>query len=114
MVSIKNARAVCKPWPPPMPGKVALSVDGSFSGTDISAGSGMILRNGDGSVTFSGYRHLFHCNDGLEAELHAIMEGMSLFVEYSPLPMVVRSDSTTALSVLSLMNWTRQLMGISS
>ena len=61
----------------------------------------MILHNGVMSIIFSEHRQLFHCNDGFEAELHAIMEGMALFAEYSPLPMVVRSNSTTALSVLS-------------
>ena len=61
----------------------------------------MILRNWDGSVIFSAHRHLFHCNDALEAELHAIMEGMALFVEHTTLPVVVQSDSTMALFVLT-------------
>ncbi|XBI60950.1 hypothetical protein VPH35_041814 [Triticum aestivum] len=61
----------------------------------------MILRNWDGSVIFSAHRHLFHCNDALEAELHAIMEGMALSVEHTTLPVVVQSDSTTALSILT-------------
>ena len=59
---------------------VALSVDGSFA-SDGSAGEGMILRDTDGHMIFAAYRYLFVCNDALEAELHAIREGLALPLE---------------------------------
>ncbi|KAE8811727.1 hypothetical protein D1007_11527 [Hordeum vulgare] len=70
------------PWPPPQSGAVALSVDGSYSATDGSAGSGMILRNTTCEVIFAAYRKLFHCNDALEAELHVVLEGIKLTIEH--------------------------------
>ena len=92
--------ASARPWPAPATGWVALSVDGSFS-SDGTAGSGMVLRNPDGSLIFAAYRHLFFCNEALEAELHAIREGLALALERSDLPMVIQSDSSMMLSSLS-------------
>lgn len=89
------------PWPPPRIGAVALSVDGSFNVTDGSAGSGMILRNASGGVIFAAYHKLFHCNDALEAELHAILEGIKLTVEHSNSTIMVQSDCASALKAIS-------------
>ena len=61
----------------------------------------MVLGNPDGSLIFAAYRHLFFCNNALEVELHAIREGLALALERSDLPMVIQSDSSTALSSLS-------------
>ena len=61
----------------------------------------MVLRDDKGKVVFAAYRVLFHCNDALEAELHAIMEGMKLAKEHTSLPVMVQSDSSTALLSLS-------------
>ena len=72
-----------KPWPPPQANEVALSVDGYLDPTDGSAGSGMILRDMTGAVIFASYRKLFHCNEALEVELQAMMEGLKLAVEHS-------------------------------
>ena len=77
------------PWPAPAPGTVALSVDGSFQKDDGTAAAGMVLRNSDGAVLFAAYRFIFHCNDSLEAELHALMQGMALAIQHSDLPVVV-------------------------
>ena len=96
-----RAEASVQPWPKPPPGKVALSVDGSYLHTDGSAAAGMVLRNHDGSVIFSAYRYIFNCNDALEAELHALMQGMALAIQHCELPAIVQSDSSVALSALS-------------
>ena len=61
----------------------------------------MVLKNPDGSLIFDAYRRLFFCNDSLEAELHAIREGLAPAFEPSDLPMVIQSDSSTTLSSLS-------------
>lgn len=88
-------------WPAPATGTVALTVDGSFQKADGSAAAGMVLRNSEGMILFAAYRFIFHCNDSLEAELHAIMQGMALAIQHSNLPVVVQLDSSEALSSLS-------------
>ncbi|KAE8776317.1 autophagy-related protein 7 [Hordeum vulgare] len=76
-------------WPHPAEHEVALSVDGSFQAMDGSADSGMILRDSKGAVIFASYRKLFHCNDALEAELHAIKEGLQLATEHSQATLIL-------------------------
>ena len=91
----------CLPWPAPPPGWVALSVDGSYCAEDGAAGSGMVLRDDKGGVIFAAYRRIYHCNEVLEAELHAIMEGVSLAIQQSNRPVQLQSDCLAALSALS-------------
>lgn len=62
----------CLPWPAPLAGWVALSVDGSFCAEDGAGWSGMILRDDKGGVIYAAYRRIFHCNEALETELHLI------------------------------------------
>ena len=47
------------------------------------------------------YHFIFYCNDPLEAELHAIMQGLALALQHSDLPVVVQTDSSEALSSLT-------------
>ncbi|SPT16230.1 unnamed protein product [Triticum aestivum] len=89
------------PWQPPPPGWLALSVDGSYSAEEGSAGAGMILRENLGSVIFSSCQLLFYCNNVLEAEIQAIKSGMSMAIEWSNLPVLVQSDSMVALSSMT-------------
>ena len=60
----------------------------------------MVLRDHQGQIIFAAYRVLFHYNDALEAELHALMQGMALAIQHSVLPVVVQSDSSEALASL--------------
>ena len=73
-------------WSAPGPGYVALTVDGSFQVPDNSAAAGMVLRDHQGQIIFAAYRVLFHYKDALEAELHALMQGMALAIQHSVLP----------------------------
>ena len=61
----------------------------------------MILRNSSGGIIFSACRSLFSCRDVVEAELGAIMEGLSLAIQRSDLPIVIESDSSLAVSMVS-------------
>ena len=61
----------------------------------------MVLRDSAGQIIFAAYRVIFHCNDALKAELHALMQGMALAIQHTLLPVVVQSNSAEALSVLS-------------
>lgn len=47
------------------------------------------------------YRHLFRCNQALESEIQSIMEGMTLAMQWTDLPMVVQSDYSVAFSALT-------------
>ena len=60
----------------------------------------MILRRHNGSVIFASYRFLFHCNDALEAHIHALMQGMLLAIEHTDLLVIAQLDSSSAPSVL--------------
>ena len=88
------------PWPKPSLGQIALSVDGAFSEADGSAAAGMVLRRSDGSVIFAAYRCIFNYNDALEAELHALMQGMALAIEHGEGPIIVQTDSSEAFMAL--------------
>ena len=90
-----------KRWPRPPAGVLALSVDGSYNGSDGSAGSGMILRDDKGGVIFAAYRKIFNCNEALEAELQAMAEGFKLAAEHSSANILLQSDCSLALKALS-------------
>ncbi|KAE8803399.1 hypothetical protein D1007_20754 [Hordeum vulgare] len=68
---------------------------------DGSAGSGMILRTTTGEVIFSSYCKLFHCNDVLEEELHAVLEGIKLTIEHSDSTIMLQSDCAAAVKAIS-------------
>ncbi|KQK12628.1 hypothetical protein BRADI_1g04970v3 [Brachypodium distachyon] len=51
------------------------NVDGSFVSETGDTGAGMILHDHQGQVLFTAVRHLPACNDALESELAACMEG---------------------------------------
>ena len=86
------------PWPPPPSGWTALPVDGSFSGED-------------GSVIFSAYQVIFHCNEALEAEIHALLQGMALAAQHTDRSVMVQADSLEVLSILVGDNWSRSAYG---
>lgn len=65
------------------------------------AGTRMVLWNSNRLVIFSGYRYLFHCKDALKAEVSAILEGVSISVHRSDLPMVIQSDNSVAIAALA-------------
>uniref|UniRef100_A0A453GDJ5 RNase H type-1 domain-containing protein n=1 Tax=Aegilops tauschii subsp. strangulata TaxID=200361 RepID=A0A453GDJ5_AEGTS len=67
----------------------------------------MVLRRENGSTIFAAYRYIFHCIDALEAEIHAIMQGMALAIQHSDCPVIVQSDSSNALAILSSDNLSR-------
>jgi hypothetical protein len=75
-----------QPWSGPPPIWVTHSVDGSFCAQDGSVGSGVILQDDKGIVIFAAYRWIFHCNEALKLEIHVTMEGVSLAIQWSKLP----------------------------
>lgn len=61
----------------------------------------MILRNGIREVVFATCQVIFFCNNSLEAEIQAILQGLNLAIQWSNMPILVQSDSMVALSSLS-------------
>jgi ribonuclease HI len=60
----------------------------------------MVLRDSNEGVIFSAYRSLLNCNEALEAEISAIMEGMSLALEWSNEAVTIQTDCAVALAAL--------------
>ena len=79
-------------------GRVKFNTDASVLGEE--AGCGMILRDHEGSIIFSSCRHIYGCNDVLEAELLALREGISLAIQWSMLPLDIESDCLQAVQMI--------------
>lgn len=63
-------------------------------------GTGMVLRDYDGSVIFSSCRCITSCDDVLEAELLALKEEISLALQWSSLPIDVETDCMEAVRMI--------------
>lgn len=86
-------------WCTPASGWVKLNSDGAFV-SEGEAGAGMILRDEVGTIIFSACRKLYSCRDALKAELCACMEGLSLALQMSDLPINIELDSSIAVSLI--------------
>jgi hypothetical protein len=86
-------------WTLPSQGFAKLNVDGAF--TARSAGAGMVLRDHAGEVIFTACRNLESCTDALEAELAAIEEGLKLALHWSTLKIIVETDCSDAVELIS-------------
>jgi ribonuclease HI len=54
-----------------------VNIDGSF-GANGDAGCGVVVTDHDGTIWLFACRQLSSCRDALEAELYAVLEGLSL------------------------------------
>jgi ribonuclease HI len=86
-------------WAPPQVGWCKLNNDGSFDNKG-DAGAGMVVRDHDGNIILSACRKLQSCRDPLGAELHAIMEGLSLAIHWCNLPILVETDCLESVKML--------------
>jgi hypothetical protein len=77
-VVISEAPVAVESWKKPPIGYVKLNVDGSFMVQDGAASAGVIVGASDGSIILSACKVLNHCCSALEAELRAVIEGVSL------------------------------------
>jgi hypothetical protein len=71
----------------------------------------MILRGSNSAVIVSACRVLYNCNDALESEVSALMEGLALAYEWSELPIIIQSDCVVALSALKESGRNRTVYG---
>lgn len=77
-----------------------LSVDGSYKAEVGGAGVGMLLRDETGRVIFSACRSLLLCEDALEAEFRACLEGLELSLQYSQLPIIIDTDCSQLIMAI--------------
>uniref|UniRef100_A0ACD5Z5K1 Uncharacterized protein n=1 Tax=Avena sativa TaxID=4498 RepID=A0ACD5Z5K1_AVESA len=61
----------------------------------------MIVRRSNGTILLSSCRSLRHCTSALESELCAIMEGVALALEWSQDQILIETDSTEIVRLLS-------------
>ncbi|KAI4998006.1 hypothetical protein ZWY2020_053348 [Hordeum vulgare] len=95
-------------FPPPTPnitwvlatvGWAKLNINGSWT-SDGRAGAGMVLRDNKGHIIYTSCREVFSCRNALEAELSTCMEGLSLAIPITELPIQVEMDSREALNMI--------------
>ena len=60
----------------------------------------MLLRDDTGNIVFSACRYLSHCEDALESELLACMEGLDLALSHSELPIIVDTDCSQLVAMI--------------
>ena len=95
----KTDRIHVPKWSPPSLGWCKLNTDGSFS-TNGGTGIGMVARDHSGEIIFSACRYLPICRDALEAELRAVMEGLSLAIHWSNSNLIVEVDCLEMVKLL--------------
>ena len=86
-------------WSKPKEGWTKLNIDGSWS--DGRADASMVLRDSNGKIIFSSCRELFSCRNALESELCACMEGLSIAIQRTELPIHVEMNSLVAVNMLN-------------
>ncbi|KAM0918318.1 hypothetical protein ACQ4PT_008892 [Festuca glaucescens] len=75
-----------KKWSKPPLGWVKLNVDGSWIEEGHKGGTGMILRDEEGSILAAACRHLRICASPLEAEAQACLDGLAQLLEWTDKP----------------------------
>jgi ribonuclease HI len=66
-----------------------------------AASAGVILRTSDGMIFLTACRVLYQCGSALEAELRALIEGISLAREWCQLPIFIETDSSDVLRTVT-------------
>ena len=59
------------------------------------------MRDEAGRIIFAACKALYSCNDALEAELSACLEGLSSSVQRTDMPIEVEMDSSVAVSMIT-------------
>jgi hypothetical protein len=86
------------PWCKPPSGWVKLCIDGSFCSG--STGNGTVLRDVDGLPIFIACRALVDCEEALEAELRACVEGLELTLQHNNLLIIIESDCSQLIAAV--------------
>jgi ribonuclease HI len=116
----QKARQELKRWSKPPPGWVKLNVDGSWVEEGHKGGTGLILRDEEGSILAAASRHLKTCASPLEAETQACIDGLSRLSEWTNKMVILETDcqelvamindvATNRIPVAALVNSTKRL-----
>jgi len=87
-------------WEPPPTGWTKINVDGSFVSQSGEVGIGIIARDSEHQVVFTAWHVLFRCQDALEAEARACLEGLWLSAQWSQGPVIVETDCARLIQAL--------------
>jgi ribonuclease HI len=81
---------------------------------DGISSAGMIIRRQDGSILLSSCRSLRHCGSALEAELCAFMEGVALATERCQEQILIETDSTEVVRLVTSSEQDQSLLNTGS
>jgi hypothetical protein len=87
-------------WTMPGRGKVKLNVDRSFCASDDTGGTGMILRDENGSIVVSACSFMSSCSNPLHAKLESCREGIAMALEWCTLPCLIEMDCAEAVRMI--------------
>ena len=87
-------------WEKPSPGWVKLNTDGSSLVNSEIAGSGGLIRNSDGGWIM-GFVRKIGTTSSVAAEIWALRDGLSLYVQLRPLAVEIELDAKSVVSVFS-------------
>ena len=87
-------------WTPPPEGWYKLNTDGSF-GLNGDAGAGIIVRDHKGYIILSSCRQLISCRDALDAEIKALLQGISLALSWCNQPLMIEVDCLEMVKILN-------------
>jgi ribonuclease HI len=79
-------------WVRPPNGWVKCNVDASFIDEDRNGAWGAVLRDSNGTILFSAWNTLSHCQSASEGEAIAYLEGLKLAIAYSDSNIIIETD----------------------
>lgn len=88
-------------WVPPVEGIWKMNSDAAFLPSSGESTAGVVVRNHLGMVALCSGQRLQLCSSPEEAELNAILHGLSVLTKYYQGPVCVESDCATAVSLLN-------------
>ena len=87
-------------WVPPPTGWAKCNVDGSFVSQSGEAGVGVVVRDSEGQVILTAWRVIFRCQDAVEAEALACLEGLRLAAQWVQGSIILESDCAQVIQAM--------------
>jgi ribonuclease HI len=85
---------------PPPTGWAKCNVDGSFVSQSGEAGVGVVVRDSEGQVILTAWRVIFRCQDAVEAEALACLEGLRLAAQWVQGSIILESDCARVIQAM--------------
>ncbi|OMO50310.1 hypothetical protein CCACVL1_30518 [Corchorus capsularis] len=76
-------------------------VDASFCSSTLEAGLGVVVRSSEGEVLVSAAKHIGFVSNSLYAEVHAILFGIEIALEYDIQDCIIESDCLIAVTEIN-------------